>query len=332
MPRRFLVALLLALWPVTAPAMPCHGQDLIATLPADQLASLKARADAAPFARGNLWHATKDGKTITLAGTYHLADPRFAPILATLAPYLHAATTLLVESGPVEEAALQAKILKDPSQMFALKGPTLPERMSKDDWQSLADALRARGMVPALEAKMQPWLVATLLSLPACMYPLGPNAEQGLDKQLMAQATARNLPIVSLEPYDTALGIFGNVSPADQLVMLTQAVAADAQAEDLAATLSNSYFAGESRLYLEWSRMEAATQPGMTSAEADRQTALVDDTMLAKRNAAWIAKLEQAAETGPALAAFGALHLSGEVGVLNLLAQRGWTITPLTSP
>jgi uncharacterized protein YbaP (TraB family) len=40
--------------------------------------------------------------------------------------------------------------------------------------------------------------------------------------------------------------------------------------------------------------------------------------------------LEKAARQGPILAAFGALHLPGDKGVLALLAQNGWTIQALT--
>jgi uncharacterized protein YbaP (TraB family) len=52
--------------------------------------------------------------------------------------------------------------------------------------------------------------------------------------------------------------------------------------------------------------------------------------MISSRNAAWVPVLEGAAQKGPVLAAFGALHLPGEHGVLNLLAQNGWTIQVLT--
>ncbi|MBL9053177.1 MAG: TraB/GumN family protein, partial [Tabrizicola sp.] len=47
------------------------------------------------------------------------------------------------------------------------------------------------------------------------------------------------------------------------------------------------------------------------------------------RNRAWIPVLTKAAAEGPVFAAFGALHLSGKEGVLNLLEQEGFTIEPL---
>ena len=50
------------------------------------------------------------------------------------------------------------------------------------------------------------------------------------------------------------------------------------------------------------------------------------------RNRAWLPVLTQAASEGPAFAAFGALHLSGEEGVLNLLKAEGFDLQPLALP
>lgn len=329
--RRLLLALCLlwpSLTPATSPAAECNGRDLIAALPAESQAALRARAEV-PFARGNLWTATKDGGSITLVGTYHLNDPRFDPVIAALGPVLDKASALLVEAGPEEETALKAKIAAEPGLILLPQGPTLPERMTETDWQRLSDALKARGMVPFMVAKMQPWLVASMLEMPACMFPLAAGTDQGLDKRLMAEADRRGVPIHSLEPFDTVLKIFANFSTEDQLAMLNQTVAADADSADMAATLSAAYFAGESRLFWEFSRQEMTHLPGMTPTEVDREMGLVEVAMITSRNEAWIPVLEQAARKGPVLAAFGALHLPGEKGVLNLLAQQGWTVKAL---
>ncbi len=316
------------LWPALAGADTCHGTNLIDALPPAELAAVKADADV-PFAHGNQWRAVKDGTQITLVGAYHLNDPRFDAIVASLAPELDKATALLVEAGPTEEAALKAAMAADPTLMLMTTGPTLPERLPPAEWALLSDALKARGMPPFMAAKMQPWLVASLLDMPACKFPLAAGADQGLDKRLMAEALARGLPIQALEPYDTILGIFAQFSSADQLAMLTQTVAMDASSDDMAATLADTYFAGDSRLFWAYSARAMLTQPGMTPQKAAAELALVDRAMISGRNATWIPVLEKAAANGPVLAVFGALHLPGQTGVLNLLAKDGWTVTAL---
>lgn len=331
MPPRLLCRLLVGLalvWPTMAGADTCTGRNLIAALPPAELATLRAEAEV-PYAIGNLWTATRNGAQITLVGTFHLDDPRFDAMVARLAPLLDSATALLVEAGPAEETDLKDAMTRDPALIYVVKGPTLPERMTPAEWALLSDALRARGMAPFMAAKLQPWLVASLLGVPACKFPVNANVAQGLDKRLIARALARGLPIVALEPYDTIIGIFAQFTPDDQLAMLTQTVALDASSDDMATTLADSYFAGQSRLFWAYSASVTLKQPGMTPEKTAADMALIDRAMISVRNAAWIPVLEKAAAKGPVLAAFGALHLPAETGVLNLLAKNGWAITAL---
>ena len=306
----------------------CLGRNLIAALPQDQRASLAAATDAVPFARGNFWRAQKHGQSLTLVGTFHLDDPRHDVVMAWLEPQVHAARTLLVEAGPEEMAALTALISAEPQRLVNTTGPTLPEALPEADWLRLSDALRSRGIPPFLAAKMQPWYVSTLLAVPACQFAEAAKMN-GLDQRLMAMAQTAGVPIAALEPFDTLFTIFDSVKGADQLAMLIQSLDAAAGNDDMAVTLADSYFSGDSRQFWEFSKLHLQTRNGLTPAQADLEFALVDTAMLTRRNAAWIAPIEDAAARGPVVVAFGALHLSGEMGVLNLLSQRGWTLTAL---
>ena len=307
----------------------CVGQNLINALPSDQRAALTIAADAVPYPKGNLWRASKAGQTITLIGTYHLGDPRHDAMFALVASDLARATALLVEAGPDEEAALKSYVASHPERLINQTGPTLPEALPKADWLRLTDALRARGIPSVFAAKLQPWYVSTLLAIPACQFDSA-AARNGLDQRLMDAATARALPVMALEPYDTLFTIFDSFTAQDQLTMLVQTLDAAAADEDMAITLSDSYFAGENRLFWEFSKFQVRALSGVTKAEADREFALVEEAMLNRRNRAWLPVITGAAAEGPLVVAFGALHLSGDQGVLNLLAQDGWTVASLT--
>ena len=221
-------------------------------------------------------------------------------------------------------------MMRDPSLMYLTTGPTLPAQMPPSDWRQVEQAAKARGMKPWMAAKMQPWLLSSFLEMPACLFPMPPGTDQGLDKRLIDAALAKAKPIAALEPFDTVLHMFAQISPADQMAMLRQTVAMDAWSDDMASTLADSYFAGDSRLFWAYTGQALLELPGMTQAEADREMALIDRIMISGRNAAWISVLEGAAQKGPILAAFGALHLPGESGVLNLLARKGWALQALT--
>jgi uncharacterized protein YbaP (TraB family) len=326
--RRFVLSLAFALSAVLPAQADCVGQNLIAALPDADRAALEARAHAVPFAQGNLWQARRDGSEITLVGTYHLDDPRHPETLDILAPHLASASALLVEAGPEEEAALQADVAANPERLVITSGPTLPEALPPQDWQRLSEALRARAMPPFMAAKMQPWYVMVLLSIPACQFAQTASAN-GLDKQLVARAIQAGIPIRAVEPWDTLFSVFADLGTADQNDLLMQTVDADAAGDDMAVTLADSYFAGENRLLWEFTKLDAQRRSGLTEAEIARDFDMMEEVMITRRNKSWIPVIEEAASEGPVLVAVGALHLPGEEGVLNLLSQEGWTITPL---
>ncbi len=79
----------------------------------------------------------------------------------------------------------------------------------------------------------------------------------------------------------------------------------------------------------EYSRWLTLQAPGMDPARVETDFALMETLLMTERNRAWIPVIEAAAEDGPVLAAFGALHLSGETGVLALLEREGFTLQRL---
>src|SRR3989338_6376989 len=195
-PMRPVLSLLSVLWLLASPAhAQCIGENLIAALPAAQQETLRAKAESAPFATGNFWRARKGEQVIHLIGTYHFDDPRHAPLLAALAPVLDQATTLLVEAGPEEEAAIKAYVAKHPEVMIDPTGPTLPERLSKPDWARLSDALRARGIPPFMAAKFRPWYLSMLLGIPPCSMAEAATASDRKSKRLNTTPTTLPIPL-----------------------------------------------------------------------------------------------------------------------------------------
>ncbi len=326
---RALFCCLIALLAAPPAAAACSGRNQIDLLPPDTRAALIARADAAPHARGNLWRATRNGRSVTLFGTFHLDDPRNAAIVARLSPLIDAASILLVEAGPQEEAALKDALSRNPALMFTTDGPTLPESLPPDTWEALKQALRDRGMPPFLAARMQPAYLSMILGLPPCAMDAVRTGALGLDQRLIARATDAGIPVRALEPYDTLFTIFAGLSPGDQRQMLDVAVTLAGQSDDAFHTLAESYFAQQSRLIWELSILQAHQGSSLPPDSIDSSLARMEDLLVKSRNRSWIPVIEAAAAQGPVLAAFGALHLSGQDGVLDLLARRGWTLQRL---
>lgn len=333
--RPIIATLLLAFAPLTAVAATCTGENLIAALPEAERAALEQAVDAVPYGRGLQWQAEKGDARILLVGTYHFGDERHDATVAVLRPEIAAAGALLVEAGPEEEARLQAAMTEDPTLMVNAGGPTLPERLSPAEWQRLSEALAQRGMPAVMTAKLRPWYVATMLGFSPCMLEqvAATGATGGLDHRLIEVAGDSGVPVLPLEPWDTLFSLFAGMSPEEELDMIRAALPSAAHADDYAVTLTDAYFAGDTWLIWEFGRQDAYSNSGMDRAAVDAQVALVQENLMDARNRAWIAPLTKAAEAAAAsgkgvVAAFGALHLPGENGVLRLLEREGWTVSP----
>jgi uncharacterized protein YbaP (TraB family) len=149
---------------------------------------------------------------------------------------------------------------------------------------------------------------------------------------LIDAADAAGKPVQALEPFDTVFTIFDGMTPEDQLAMVTSALAMEDRSADFAVTLADAYFAEEGRLIWEFMRYESLLLPDYTSERVEAEFATMEAAMMTTRNRSWIPVITKAAANGPVLVAFGALHLSGQAGVLNLLAQEGWQIERLHLP
>jgi uncharacterized protein YbaP (TraB family) len=323
--RHLAVSLFLCL-PAGGADAACAGQDILPTLGAAQRAGIDAAVDSLAYGRGNSWRATKGAAVIHLLGTYHLDDPRHDAVMGRLAPAIDAASTVLVEAGPEEQAALEAEMARHPDRLFTTDGPTLPERLDEADWKALSAAMQARGMPAFIAAKMQPWYVAMLLGIPACAMADMAGDPNGLDTRIIARAALRDIPVRALESYDTVFTLFDDMAPADQIDMIRTTLAMNARAEDYAATLTEAYFAEDVRATWELGRMAALDLPGETPESVDADLAAMEELLMFRRNRSWIPVIEKAAAEGPVFAAFGALHLSGRDGVLALLEREGYRI------
>ena len=304
----------------------CLGTDLRHSLPAELQKELAARLAQTPFAEGNHWMARRDGQLVHLIGTVHIDDPRLDAPFERLRPILEAANRILLEVTPDEEAALHSALSTQP-ELLLLTDTTLPELLPEEDWQALSHAASARGLPPILVSKYQPWYLATLLSIPPCAMSTLTGGVAGMDGRIATFAQENGKELLSLEPFDTGMRAFGEMSRDDQIDMLMSSIVPNQTAEDMFATLLATYF--EERHAEAWEVMRELSVLHAPNSAGDNDPALdkMERALLATRNQAWIPVITAAAAKGGlTVAAFGAAHLSGPDGVLALLQARGFAL------
>lgn len=333
---RMILMIFLSIWGVSAQAMTCEGQNLIDALPEQRRASLDAAVEEIPFHSGILWRATRGAAAMTLVGTYHFPDPRHETMLDRLAGPLADAAAVYVEAGPQEEEKLIKALSDDPSLMVNQAGPTLPERLSAEEWEILSGAMAERGLPAVVTAKLRPWYVAMMIGISPCVLSeAGQNGDlQGLDHLLIEKAQELDLPVHALEPWNTVFSLFTGMTPKEEMDMIRAALPAASYSDDYAVTLTDAYFSGDVWRIWEFGRIDAYENSGLSRAEVDNQFSFARTRLIDQRNKSWIDMLIEGASAAARddkeiVAGFGALHLPGEQGVLRLLEKRGWKIERL---
>lgn len=309
----------------TLTAAACGGADVRDTLTPAEQAEIDARLAHVPFAEGNVWTATRGAQVLHLIGTMHLDDTRFDAIMPRLLPLIRNANLLLVEATKAEEAKLESAVTQRPDLLFLTTGPTLPDLLPEADWQALAEAVESRGVPAFMAAKMQPWYLSVLLTMPGCAVQQMQDGANGLDHRIMDLATRAGVPQQPLEPFDTVFNLMSGYPLEEQARLLTLGLLSNDIAEDAFFTLKESYFEEKSAELLEVNRIIAYRHVDLPKAEVDALTDEMLGTLLNQRNLAWMTPILSAPE-GETVVAVGAAHLPGAQGLLALLEAEGFRI------
>jgi hypothetical protein len=338
MRRLVWIVLSLFLWPqlaaaqsATQSAARCAGTDLLALMEtADPAAhaALFRRAHAAANARGKFWRVSRDGVPPSyLFGTFHDTGIARRPLDPAVARALGAARLMLVEVTEEEQARLQARIASDPDFVIDAGATGLSGRLSAAE-RAVAEAMLAeRGVTLAVADKLRPWMLFSLLAVPQCVLHEARQGQPTLDALLMSKAAGAGVPVAGLETYREAIAGLAAI-PADTMDELLLEMLRDlSDEEDTRRTSVELYLAGEIAAIWEFSIVSAAETTGIARSReifAQFAAALIDG-----RNRAWIKVLAPELEMGGVFAAFGALHLPGESGVIELLRAQGFEVTRL---
>ncbi|MBL1377514.1 TraB/GumN family protein [Zobellella iuensis] len=258
-----------------------------------------------------LWSASKDEQQLWLFGSIHIADDRLAELPPALLQALDEAGLLLLEVDP--------RTITPTSLAPYLRMPT------GESWQSrLGPSLSAELDAAVSQAglaqlrPLPPWFAALQLTQAKAM-ALGFAGEQGVDMQMLAHASARQIPIAGLESASTVFGMLASL-PARRL-----------EADFVRHSLDelNDMQQHLDRLLDTWLSGDEEALRDLLQEEAGAELkAFIEQELLLSRNRMWLEQLHRL-DPPRALLVVGALHLYGEHGLLSLLEQAGYTLNKI---
>lgn len=322
---RVVAVILVMLQPLAAFAL-CEGDDLIAALPQADRETVEERAAAAPFPEGLLWRAQKGETGITLFGTYHFRHAETDTHLERLKPMIDAADAVYLEMSLEDQKGFQAELARNPSIMFITDGKTLPDLLGEADWQHFKAEMEARMIPGFMAAKFKPLWAAMMLGIGPCEAKNGGLDGSGIDEMVGEYATEHGVGSRSLEDFAEVLNQLDTEPLDKQIEMIRMTLAWPGNPDDMSYTIRERYLQQQVALMWEFSRLVSLKYGGPT---AEDDFARLEKIFLTDRNTAWIDKLLPEVSGQEVVVAVGAGHLPGEIGLLHLLEQEGFTIERL---
>ncbi|MFN3663871.1 TraB/GumN family protein [Yoonia sp.] len=308
-------------------AAQCTGTSYLELLSDEQRMELDQATADMPYAQGLIWDATRDGQVMTVVGTMHIFDPRLVPIYDMISQDIAAADLIMLEATPDDQRALEAMLVEQPDMFLITEGPTLPDLLDDGTWALLSDASANRGVPGFMAAQMQPWYLSIILAIPPCAMEGLASGIEGLDGMIGTLANENDVPMQALEPITTLFEIFQTGTIEEQIDMLRLSLISPDMQQSMFVAMLDSYFSGQIGELWEVSRIAVADVPGLDPETGAALFDEMEDALLNRRNRDWMPVIADAmAENDTVVLAFGAAHLIGEDGVLNMLANDGWEL------
>lgn len=285
-------------------------------MPKNILASLVAGliilpALAQDLEKSLLWKVEGENiKTSYLFGTVHML-PKEKFELKEKVKSAISETEVMVMELDFSNPALSAEMMNN----VMMKGDeTVGDFLSGEQFSTLDSLLlQTAGVSLTAVEKMKPFMISTML-----IKRFVGSEPASFEGTLTQMAMADSMQIIGLETVNEQMALFDSISYRTQAKGLVDMIEDEAEMQAMYSDLIEAYreedLAALHNLILE----------GMNSPKEE-------EFLLLSRNRAWMDDLGEVMGQKHAFIAVGAGHLPGESGVINLLKDAGYKVSPVTN-
>ncbi len=261
-----------------------------------------------------MWKAQKDGAVVYLLGSVHALKEDAYPLPAVIEAAFDRSEVVVFEVDLDEMTSAALKMLEAGSLG---DGQTLEQVAGPVIWSDFSRKMDAAGMPSGMFQFMKPWMAAlTLASLELERAGYSPAA--GIDTHFSERAKEAGKERTALETVDFQVGLFADLTPEESLAFLEYTVA---DLETMIPVLDE--------LAAKWSVGDTGYVQRMMGDEFDDYPELYEK-LISGRNRSWMPAVEGLlAGRRDAMVVVGAMHLIGDDGIVEMLRQKGYTVTQL---
>jgi uncharacterized protein YbaP (TraB family) len=281
-------------------------------------ASQPANLDSPLFSKGLLWQVQTFGQQATapfsyIFGTIHSEDPRVLQLPSQIQHALAQSKNFCMEFLPdMGNTAILTK------SMVYTDGQNLQAVIGQPLFEQLLPLMSKRGIPAQAFMLFKPWAVYITLSMPQ------PKTGMFLDLLLYETAKRQGKSVCGLETVEEQVDVFAKTALDDQRLLLRQLVSNPQVTEEQVARMIPKYLERDLAGLVAMS----AEQPLATDQEKQIAEAFLK-RLVDERNLKMVERMVPKFSEGSTFIAVGALHLPGQQGILQLLANQGHTVLPV---
>ena len=261
------------------------------------------------------WSIQKNGEPVGyLLGTIHSEDPRVLDFSENFLRKLNENDMFAMELVP--DLPILARLTE---YMHYPPETTLESVIGPVRYKALVSALSSYKVPAEFISQMKPWAAMMTLSTPP------PETGFFMDLSLSLRASGSGLKVVGLETLEQQLSFLQEMPMPMQLALLDQALADFEQVTEAHDQMVDAYL--ENNLV----SLQALSDEQLEGVGDEAGDYFVESGIHA-RNLRMLESLLPHLENNRVFVAVGALHLPNEQGLLNLLRQQGFELSPLDLP
>lgn len=259
-----------------------------------------------------MWKAQKDGAVVYLLGSVHALKEDAYPLPAAIEAAFDRSDVVVfeVDLDAMTSAAvkmLAAGSLEDGQTLEQIAGPAI--------WSEFSRKMNAAGMPSGMFQFMKPWMAA-LTVMGFELENAGYSPASGVDIHFSNGAKAAGKERKALETPEFQIGLFADLTPDESLSFLDYTLA------DLKTMIPLM-----DEIYAKWLVGDAQYVQSMLGEEFGDFPELYEK-LISGRNRNWMPVIEGLlAGQRDAMVVVGAMHLVGEDGIIEMLRQKGYTVT-----
>jgi len=276
------------------------------------IATVPFSAQAQEKQQGLFWKISGNGlaENSYLLGTIHI----FCDGQISLSPAIEKA--IQASKEVVLEAKTEGDGGEENIQAMLMRGDTsLDMLLSELEYAELDSLFTMRTGVPiSIFTKFKPIMTSAMMLIK--MMPCSPENLSGIEQLVQAKAKKDSISVGELEGAAYQLSLLDSLSLKEQASSLLQLSRDFEKQKKLLASMISAYKKGD---LSELNRL-LESEPDMIS---------MSNLLLVNRNLAWIPKMETRMKNQATFFAVGAGHLPGKTGLIQLLRDAGYEVSPM---